>query len=550
MKKVVRYRPEKKVRPYRLKTGPFPLNEGKAPVTTDQQRIGQLTQDLVEVEHKLKHRNEIMEALATQNVESACETLLVKLLHLVDLEAGAILLYRREQLSHLVTQGVEDIELIEKDLDQYSVLRRSFVMRKSVQLPLAEAMYESAIPVQSPSNGGVVGIIYLKHPFEQFNLEQVGDILDLSRKLGMTLERHLLFHQMEHEKIKTYQLLDSIREAVLYIESSGEQIYANQALLNMFPPKLVNQAQGFRHAYERATSLFEHIDQADALHDYIGQLMNGEIPGETIELSAFRGNLLLSAYAERIAIANVEWGMMLVLRDVTKEKELDLKQSEFVSIVSHELRTPLSSIMGFTELLMRRTLDGPRQKKYLETIHSETVRLAELIDDILEIQKGEDLTQGTTKKRMDLKKLVFEMRPMFDLASSKHRIRVAFEPGRYELTASEEKMKQLFTNLIMNAIKYSPDGGLIQIKGVVQDHLIRLMVEDEGIGIPEKSVPFIFDKFYRADNSDTRKIGGTGLGLAICQMIVKDHDGTISVQSEEGIGSTFTVEFPIEMVTE
>lgn len=544
LKKIVRYRPEKKTRPYRLKTSPFPV---KTLQTTDRQRIGQLTQDLAEVEHKLKHRNEIMEALATQSVESACETLLVKLLKLINLEAGAILLYRREQLSHLVTQGVEDIELIEKDLDQYSVLRRAFVMRKSVQLPVAENMYESAIPVQSPSNGGVVGVIYLKHPFEQFNLEQVGDILDLSRKLGMTLERHLLFHQMEHEKIKTYQLLDSIREAVLYIESSGEQIYANQALLNMFPPKLVSQSQGFRHAYERATSLFEHVDQPDALHDYIGQLMNGEIPGETIELSAFRGNLLLNAYAERIAIANVEWGMMLVLRDVTKEKELDLKQSEFVSIVSHELRTPLSSIMGFTELLMRRSLDGPRQKKYLETIHSETVRLAELIDDILEIQKGEDVSQGTFKKRLDLKRLVYEMRPMFELASSKHRIRVLFEAGDYQMTASEEKMKQLFTNLIMNAIKYSPDGGTIQVRGHMKGSHMVLTVEDEGIGIPEKALPFVFDKFYRADNSDTRKIGGTGLGLAICRMIVMDHGGSIAVQSEEGKGSTFTLQFSTEM---
>ncbi|MDX1260821.1 sensor histidine kinase [Exiguobacterium sp. K1] len=544
MKKIVRYRPEKKTRPYRLKTSPFPVKELQ---TTDRQRIGQLTQDLAEVEHKLKHRNEIMEALATQNVESACETLLVKLLQLIDLEAGAILLYRREQLSHLVTQGVEDIELIEKDLDQYSVLRRAFVMRKSVQLPLADQMYESAIPVQSPSNGGVVGVIYLKHPFEQFNLEQVGDILDLSRKLGMTLERHLLFHQMEHEKIKTYQLLDSIREAVLYIESSGEQIYANQALLNMFPPKLVSQSQGFRHAYERATSLFEHVDQPDALHDYIGQLMNGEIPGETIELSAFRGNLLLSAYAERIAIANVEWGMMLVLRDVTKEKELDLKQSEFVSIVSHELRTPLSSIMGFTELLMRRSLDGPRQKKYLETIHSETVRLAELIDDILEIQKGEDVSQGIVKKQLDLKKLVHEMRPMFELASSQHRIRVSFDAGDYHMTASEEKMKQLFTNLIMNAIKYSPDGGTIQVQGRIKGSQVVLTIEDEGIGIPEKALPYVFDKFYRADNSDTRKIGGTGLGLAICRMIVMDHGGSIAVQSEEGRGSTFTLQFPVEL---
>ncbi|MGA9231204.1 MAG: ATP-binding protein [Exiguobacterium oxidotolerans] len=545
MKKVMRYRPTKKTRPYRLKSGSFPSIEQSADVTTDQQQIGQLKHDLLAAEDKLRHRNEIMETLATQNVESACETLLLKLLPLIGLTRGAIILYRREQLSHVVTEAVEEMELIEKDLDQYSVLRRAFVMRKSVQLPIETGGYESAIPIQSPSNNSVVGLIYLKHEFEQFNLEQVGDILDLSRKLGMTLERHLLFHQMEHEKIKTYQLLDSIREAVLYIESSGEQIYANQALLDMFPPKLLNQAQGFRHAYERATSLFEHVDQPDALHDYIGQLMNGDIPGETIELSAFRGNLLLSAYAERIAIANVEWGMMLVLRDVTKDKELDLKQAEFVSIVSHELRTPLSSIMGFTELLMKRSLDGPRQKKYLETIYSETVRLSELIHDILEIQKGEDLTQGATKRTIDLKKLLIEMKTMFELASSEHTVRMAFGSGAHLLMASEEKMKQLFTNLIMNAIKYSPNGGNIEIRTEVTAQDVRIEVEDEGIGIPDKALPFIFDKFYRADNSDTRKIGGTGLGLAICKMIVMDHGGSISVQSEVGVGSRFIVEFPI-----
>lgn len=539
----MRYRPTKKKRPYRLRSGTFPAMDRE---NSDRQQIGRLQENLWRAEDKLKHRNEIMEVLTTQNVESACETLLLKLLPLIGLDAGAIILYRREQLSHVVTESVEEMELIEKDLDQYSVLRRAFMMRKSIQLPLDDGGFESAIPIQSPSNNGVVGLIYLKHPFEQFNLQQVGDILDLTRKLGMTLERHLLFHQMEHEKIKTYQLLDSIREAVLYIESSGEQIYANQALLNMFPPKLVNQAQGFRHAYERATSLFEHVDQPDALHDYIGQLMNGDIPGETIELSAFRGNLLLSAYAERIAIANVEWGMMLVLRDVTKDKELDLKQAEFVSIVSHELRTPLSSIMGFTELLMKRSLDGPRQKKYLETIHSETVRLSELIHDILEIQKGEDLTQGTVKKRIDFKKVLIEMKPMFELASHHHQIKMSFGPGTYKMLASEEKMKQLFTNLIMNAIKYSPDGGTIQIQAELTDQVLRIVVADEGIGIPDKALPFIFDKFYRADNSDTRKIGGTGLGLAICKMIVLDHGGTISVDSEVGVGSHFVVQFPLE----
>ncbi len=543
MKRILR--DHSKDRPYRLRQGTVPESTEARLTSLDQREINRLQQDLRKVEVKLKQRNEIMEALATQNVEAACETVLMILLQLLEVEEGAILLYRREQLNHFVAQGIDDMELIEKDLDQYSVLRRAFVMRKSVQLPLGD-QFESAIPVQSPSNGQVVGLLYIRHAFAQFNLEQVGDLLDLSRKLGMTLERHLLFHQMEHEKIKTYQLLDSIREAVLYIESSGEQIYANQALLNMFPPKLVNQAQGFRHAYERATSLFEHVDQPEALHDYIGQLMNGDIPGETIELSAFRGNLLLSAYAERIAIANVEWGMMLVLRDVTKDKELDLKQAEFVSIVSHELRTPLSSIMGFTELLMKREVDPNRQKRYLQTIHSETVRLAELINDILEIQKGEDSTHGTQKELLDLKQLMFEMKPMFDLASRAHRISVQFSPGSYTISASSEKMKQLFTNLIMNAIKYSPEGGEIRIKGSNQSDQLRIEISDEGLGIPEKALPYIFDKFYRADNSDTRKIGGTGLGLAICRMIVLDHGGAISVQSTEGEGSTFIIQLPLD----
>lgn len=502
--------------------------------------------ELVRAANQMRCRNEIMEALATQSFEMALMTSLEKLLVMINLEKGAIVTFKGDEPRQVALVQLEEDQLVRAVEEPHGVVRRARIMRKSVQLPLEteENLFETAVPIQAPSTDDVVGMIYLLHA-EALEVDQFGDILDLSRKLGMTLERHLLFDQMQHEKIKIYQLLDSIRESVLYIESSGENVYANEALLKMFPPILLSSAQGFRHAYERATSLFEHIDQPEELHDYIGRLMNGELPGETIELTAFRGNLVLRVYAERIAIQNVEWGMMLVLRDVTKEKELDRKQSEFVSIVSHELRTPLSSIMGFTELLLKREIDPERTRKYLSTIHAETVRLSQLINDILDIQRHETSDYQDVATEVDMKQTVAEVETLFTLSSELHTITFDVPSSPCTIIAHEEKMRQLLNNLIMNAIKYSPDGGTVKVSIDRLDDSIELKVSDEGIGISEKSIPYIFDKFYRADNSDTRKIGGTGLGLAICKMIVEEHEGSITVDSRIGKGTTFTVLLPL-----
>jgi signal transduction histidine kinase/CheY-like chemotaxis protein len=226
-------------------------------------------------------------------------------------------------------------------------------------------------------------------------------------------------------------------------------------------------------------------------------------------------------------------------------KKLYDKSSELVSTVSHELRTPLASILGFTELMIHRDLAREKQQKYLHTIYNETKRLTALINDFLDVQRMEAGKQTYEKKFL-------ELRPILELVIgaqkgnlSHHQIRL-IEEGKTGLVLGDpEKLGQVFTNIIHNAIKYSPNGGNIEIKLYQSDERIYVDVKDEGLGIPKESIQHLFTRFYRIDNSDRRSIGGTGLGLAIVQEIMVAHNGEVSVTSEYGKGSTFTCAFPV-----
>jgi len=135
---------------------------------------------------------------------------------------------------------------------------------------------------------------------------------------------------------------------------------------------------------------------------------------------------------------------------------------------------------------------------------------------------------------------------LYDASSERHDLHLQLlSPDRPFILGDEDRIKQLMSNLINNAIKYSPDGGQITITMRQVEDRVQLKIEDEGIGIPRHALPQLFSKFYRVDNSDSRKIGGTGLGLAICQEIVRSHEGMIHVESTEGVGSAFIVELPI-----
>lgn len=233
-----------------------------------------------------------------------------------------------------------------------------------------------------------------------------------------------------------------------------------------------------------------------------------------------------------------------VLRDNTERKEVDRLKNEFISTVSHELRTPLTSLRGFSELLLCREWPPEKQREYLRVIQNESKRLTNLLNDFLDIQRIEAGRETYTFEPLDLQPILEQTVTLFSQTSERHSL-VLRIPERLPLVkADSDRLKQVLTNLVSNAIKYSPDGGTVTIAAEDQGDAIAVRVSDQGLGIAAEDQSKLFTKFYRVDNASTRKIGGTGLGLALVKAIIEDHGGQVAVESEPGRGSTFSLTLP------
>ncbi|WP_449403807.1 sensor histidine kinase [Exiguobacterium artemiae] len=370
------------------------------------------------------------------------------------------------------------------------------------------------------------------------------DIMSFSRQLSLSLLRMRLFDEMNREKTKTERILDSIREAVIYIEPGKDEVFVNRPLYDLFPELQYGAAKN-ETLQGCLNTIRAVVDEPEIFARYMEGILRGEVPKDSLQFSIHQQVVFIQFYVETIEVEGIRKGTMLVLRDVTKETEMDRLKSELVSTVSHELRTPLSSIYGFTELMLNRKMDLSKQDKYLKTIHSETERLSNLVNDFLDVQRMEARIQSYQKGLLNLQPLLEETTQFYAASTTNHTITFRSLTDACPLIeADEEKMKQLMNNLLNNAVKYSPFGGNIEVVLEADHHHVQFAVRDEGIGIPKSALAKLFDKFYRVDNSDSRKIGGTGLGLAICKEIVEGHDGEITVESVEKQGSTFTVKLP------
>ena len=228
-------------------------------------------------------------------------------------------------------------------------------------------------------------------------------------------------------------------------------------------------------------------------------------------------------------------------------KELDRMKSEFLSTAAHELRTPLTSILGFSEILLKRKLDEERKNRFLKIINEESASLSALINDLLDLSRIES-GRGfkITKAPIDIKEVIQENVDIFQAQTDKHIFKVNLPHDLVKIEADKDKINQVVENLISNAVKFSPEGGKITVSMKENKDELKINVSDNGIGIPEKDLSHIFEKFYRASNASSEAIGGTGLGLGIIKYIIESHGGRISVESKLGRGSTFSFTLPLE----
>ncbi|MGE7112061.1 cell wall metabolism sensor histidine kinase WalK [Lysinibacillus sp. NPDC047702] len=242
-------------------------------------------------------------------------------------------------------------------------------------------------------------------------------------------------------------------------------------------------------------------------------------------------------------------GLITVLHDITEQEKIEMDRREFVSNVSHELRTPLTTMRSYLEALA----DGAWKDEniaptFLNVTQTETERMIRLVNDLLQLSRMDSADYELNKDIVLFNSFFNRIIDRFEMSKSdKVTFQRLFPEASFYVEIDTDKATQVIDNIISNAIKYSPDGGNVRFGFTVQGEMLKVMISDDGMGIPKENVGRIFDRFYRVDRARARSMGGTGLGLAIAREMIEAHGGKIWAESEEGHGTTIFFTLPYDL---
>ena len=384
-----------------------------------------------------------------------------------------------------------------------------------------------------------------KNVFTQSNIKRLSFV---ASQTSIALENQDLYSKLIHSGEYIKNILESINSGIITIDMTDRITQINKnatAMLGLPSADII----GFNYKDALDEDLIKMIDKVKkgALKDgFSFETIFDYFPAKDLQIPlGINSSILLDHKGNRIGII-VVFRNMLALRELERLRQLDELKSEFVSNVSHELRTPLSVIKSYVETILEQVdpSDYQTQREFLTVVNNETDRLAALVNDLLDISRIESGRFEIELSTIALPDIIQTVARDLETKSNKHQIIVDIPSPLPDVSADEDKLVQVFLNLVDNAIKFSPDGGKIFIKAGVKGKMIKCDISDQGIGIAEKDISRIFEKFYRIDNSDIYEIPGTGLGLSIVRHIIESHGGKISVKSRLGKGSTFIVLLP------
>lgn len=349
---------------------------------------------------------------------------------------------------------------------------------------------------------------------------------------------------IEEERGRLQTLLSSMVEGVLAIDASGHAIFANSAFCAMTGSKL-DKIEG---------RSFLEITRNDELSTYISRLLREHSPtSEAMDAKEFhffqRGQeRIFSVQSSRIHSPHgALLLLLLVFHDVTAMRRVEQVRKDFVANVSHELRTPLTALQGSTEVLLDGAYKDPVQsRKFLEIMDKQIRNMQNLISDMLKLASVEDARFPLRREKTNLTSLIQDVVTLIEpLAKKKQqRLKIVLSTELPEMEIDSQQLTDALLNLLDNAVKYTQEGGNIELQASVDRNDVAFVVADNGIGIPKEQIPRVFERFYRVDKSRSRDVGGTGLGLAIVKHTVENHGGTITVESEPGLGTKFTIRIP------
>lgn len=372
--------------------------------------------------------------------------------------------------------------------------------------------------------------------------DELGQLAGAVNNLSVRVEEAQESSDSERRRLDS--VLSHMSDGVLATDRRGNVTIVNNMALQLL---------GVEHDDELIGKSI--IDVLDIRHDYtVRQLVNSEQKEMILDISNSGSNLILNAYFSPIQReSGFVSGLVCVLHDVTSQQKEEQERKEFVSNVSHELRTPLTSVKSYVEALS----DGAWQDKeiapqFLKVVQDETERMIRMINDLLSLSR---MDAGTTKLNLEyvnINELFNYILNRFDMIikkeedpkKKKYTIERFFTKKDLWVEIDTDKFTQVIDNIMNNAIKYSPDGGVITARLLETHNHVIMSISDQGLGIPRKDLSHIFDRFFRVDKARSRKQGGTGLGLAISKEVVNMLGGQIWVDSVEGKGSTFYISLP------
>jgi len=395
-----------------------------------------------------------------------------------------------------------------------------------------------AIGISSVLYQPLKGLISLiSEGLEKFSIHDVRSTKDF-RWLSLSFSK---MYQLLEEKIsesnilrkRLTSLLDSIDIGIIFFDVNKRILMFNRGAENILE---TNLKIGFSLLEcVRVYELFEFLFQQDTKE-------------KELEISINNKLKFLKVTKKKISYEDGKEGILLILSDITFLKKLERVRSDFVANVSHELKTPLTSIKGFVETLKDGAIDDKDVAiKFLNIIEVEVERLVRLINDLLYLSEIENAAMPILDEKVVVKEVVLESIELLKIKAEKKNIQFVDVkvPEGLEMNIYRDWLKQIFINLIDNAIVYNKENGKVWVTVEKLNGMVVIKVKDTGIGIPEKEIERIFERFYRVDKGRSRKLGGTGLGLSIVKHIVELYGGKIWVKSQEGYGSEFTVIIPI-----
>ncbi len=375
------------------------------------------------------------------------------------------------------------------------------------------------------------------------NTQVIQTLSEQSRELG------LMLRQQQEESSKRQAILASIADGVVVNDPEGHIILVNRAA------EIILDTPARELLGGELTAVFERFEtggRQDIYKTMAAILKNpyAQFAPEATQTILEVDTRTISARLAPVVTERGEFlGVVTILRDITKEIEADRAKSEFVSTVSHELRTPMTAIKGFTDLIYSGAVGeiNENQKRFLGIIKNNTDRLTALINDLLDISRVETGRVRFEPQPVRIGELVRNVVDALapNAESKDHRLSCHIEAGLPEIMGDPNRLNQIFTNLIANAINYTPNGGEIEVSVYTVQGAIRADVRDNGIGIQPEDLGRIFERFYRADHPVVQESRGTGLGLPIVKMFVEMHGGRVWAESEPGEGSCFTVLLPL-----